>query len=453
MKRLSIAAALVVTGTGAALADPCIVTFDATNPTYSPDDTAITLLFDAFGAVVGNPGTCAPTFAAHSNLPNDPNLFEVYSADYRGDILPSLDDQGEITVEANGRTSTGTFTSGDNPVFTHFIGKEADGTLSSDITVRISNATDPATEAFIDSVDYLRAGTMTRADAEASLAELGSGQASLVTHLDATSWLLGGGTMGLEGPDEVRVLGGVGSYMLGGNARFNLSDGFSLLAGVSLVDQTAGGAGYTGALGKVGLRFVEQAPATARLFGEVGVDVAALNMRFSRTYTSSTGTQTVTGAGNGGLGALYLTGGMLFELDSSNQIALSATAKQSMLGFGDYRETVSAGNLFAADLSNQMAGFTTLKVGADWTAELTEELSLTAHVGLGTTIANQATSAYILGGGTTTGASASTVFAEYGLGLGYEVMPGSTIEAFVQGSTGTNIGTHAQVGAAFRMAF
>jgi hypothetical protein len=68
-------------------------------------------------------------------------------------------------------------------------------------------------------------------------------------------------------------------------------------------------------------------------------------------------------------------------------------------------------------------------------------------------MANQRTSAYILGGGTTTGGYANTVFAEYGLGLGWEVAPGSTIEGFLQGSTGTNIGTHAQIGAAYRMKF
>ena len=68
-------------------------------------------------------------------------------------------------------------------------------------------------------------------------------------------------------------------------------------------------------------------------------------------------------------------------------------------------------------------------------------------------MANQRTSAYILGGGTTTGGYSNTIFAEYGLGLGWEVAPGSTIEGFLQGSTGTNIGTHAQIGAAYRMKF
>ena len=145
--------------------------------------------------------------------------------------------------------------------------------------------------------------------------------------------------------------------------------------------------------------------------------------------------------------------GAFGELDQSNEVVLSATAKESFIGFGDYQEAVSGSNLFAADLSGQVAGFTTVKVGADWTTALATDVDLTAHLGVGTTMANQRTTAYILGGGTTTGGFSSTIFAEYGLGLGYHLTPASTIEGFVQGSTGTNIGTHAQIGAAYRMTF
>ena len=336
---------------------------------------------------------------------------------------------------------------------THYIGKEANGRLESEIEMEITDPEDPATESFIDSIDYALAGTMTRDQAEASLVGLGRAQAAMVTHLDATSGLLTGGNMTLEGDNEVRVLGGIGSFMLGGNIRYNLSDGFSVLAGVSMIDQGAGGAHYTGGLGAAALRFVEPGGASQRFFGEAGVDGGAFRMRFSRTYTDDNSTQTVTGTGIGGLGAIYVRGGMLFELDESNEIVLSATAKQTLVGFGDYREAVSAGNLFAADLSDQFAGFTTVKLGADWTTALTSDVDLTAHLGVGTTMANQRTTAYILGGGTTTGGFANTVFAEYGASLAWHVTPESTIEGFLQGSTGTNIGTHAQIGAAYRMKF
>jgi hypothetical protein len=452
MKRLLTATAILLAGTAVASADPCVIVYDATNPTYAPDDSVITLIPDFFTAFVGNNATCAPSFDAHSNVANDPDTFEVYTADIRGDsFFPS--DEVKITVETNGRTHTETFQSGDNPLMTHYIGKEANGKLESEIEMEITDPEDPATEAFIDSIDYALAGTMTRNQAEASLTGLGNAETAMVTHLDATSGLLTGGNMRLEGPNEVRVLGGLGSYMLGGNLRYNMSDGFSVLAGVSLVDQGAAGAHYTGGLGAVALRFVEPGGASQRFFGEAGVDAGVLRMSFSRTYTDDNSTQTVTGTGLGALGAIYLRGGVLFQLDASNEVVLSATAKQSLVSFGDYRETISAGNLFAADLSDQLAGFTTVKLGADWTTALASDLDLTAHLGIGTTMANQRTTAYILGGGTTEGSFASTVFAEYGAGLAWHLNSQSTIEGFIQGSSGTNIGTHAQIGAAYRMTF
>ena len=55
--------------------------------------------------------------------------------------------------------------------------------------------------------------------------------------------------------------------------------------------------------------------------------------------------------------------------------------------------------------------------------------------------------------GTTEGGYANTVFAEYGAGLAWHLNSQSTIEGFIQGSSGTNIGTHAQIGAAYRMTF
>lgn len=453
MKRLVLTTAVLLAGTALASADPCVIVYDGTNPTYAPiDDNAITLIPDFFSAFVGNNGTCAPSFNAHKNAPNDPDVFEVYSSDIRGDSA-FAGDKVKLTVTTNGRTYTKTFQSGDSPLMTHYIGKEADGKLKSKIVMEITDPEDPSTESFIDSIDYGIAGTMTRTQAEASLTGLGNAETAMVTHLGATSSLLTGGNMTLEGGNEVRALGGVGSFMLGGNVRYNISDGFSVLAGVSIVDQGAAGARYTGGLGALALRFVEPNDAPRRLFGEAGVDGGILRMSFSRTYTDSSGTQTVTGVGTGGLAGVYLRGGMLFELDDSNEIVLSATAKQSFVGFGDYREAVSAGNLFAADLSNQIAGFTTAKLGADWTTALAADLDLTAHLGVGTTIANQRTSAYILGGGTTTGGFANTVFAEYGASLAWHVAPQSTVEGFIQGSSGTNIGTHAQIGAAYRMTF
>ncbi|MBL8597391.1 MAG: hypothetical protein JNL14_06605 [Devosia sp.] len=446
MTKLAILTAAMLVGSSAVAHAASTCEVNPTTPVYAPDDSAISIIFDSFFAEAGNPANCNVSISSKADGTNNPDEFRVYRADYVGFV-----DAGETArfrVKHDGTTEEadveGPKDVGDE-YYSHFIGKDENG----NITSRMRLTQDEGFGTTIDTLDYSLQGTMTRDQAEASLAGLGRAQTAMVTHLDATSGLLTGGNMTLTGDNEVRVLGGVGSFMLGGNVRYNISDGFSVLGGASIIDQGAGGAHYTGGMGALALRFVEP----GGFFGEVGADGGIYRMRFSRTYTDSTGTQTVTGLGTGGIGALYVRGGVVFELDQSNEVVLSATAKQSFVGFGDYRETTSNSNLFSADLAGQTAGFTTVKLGADWTTSLTADVDLTAHVGLGTTMANQRTSAYILGGGTTTGGYASTVFAEYGLSLGWEVAPGSTVEGFVQGSTGTGIGTHAQIGAAYRMKF
>ena len=449
-KRLGFLVAAFLAGSSASAFAATNCDVNPSTPVYSPDDNAISIIFDNFFAEPGIPANCNLAIAANKNTAADPDTFGVYKADYIGFV-----DAGETAhfkVRHNGVTEEGDVVGpkdvGDS-YYQHFIGKGDDGKLTSKMTL----SQDEGFGTVIDTLDYTLQATMTRTDAETSLNGISLSQGALVTHLDATSGLLTGGNMALEGPNEVRVLGGIGSYMLGGNVRYNLSDGFSVLAGISIIDQSAGGASYHGGLGAVAVRYVEPAGTAQRFFAEGGIDAAALSMSFTRTYTDSTGTQTVTGSGTGGLGAFYVKGGMLFTLDESNEVALSATAKQSFLGLSDYREAFSATNLFAADLSGTTVGFTTLKLGADWTTALATDLDLTAHLGGGTTMANQGTTAVVFGGGTTTGTAATTLFAEYGLGLGWHVTPTSTIEGFVQGSTGTGIGTHAQVGAAYKLQF
>lgn len=449
-KRLSFLVAAFLAGSSASAFAATSCDVNPSTPVYSPDDNAISIIFDNFFAEPSIPANCNLAIAANKNTKADPDTFGVYKADYIGFV-----DAGETAhfkVRHNGVTEEGDVVGlkdvGDS-YYQHFIGKGDDGKLTSQMTL----SQDEGFGTVIDTLDYTLQATMTRDDAETSLTNLSLSQGALVTHLEATSGLLTGGNMALEGPNEVRVLGGLGSYMLGGNLRYNLSDGFSVLAGISIIDQSAGGASYHGGLGAIAVRYVEPAGAAQRFFAEGGIDAAALSMSFTRTYTDSTGTQTVTGSGTGGLGALYVKGGMMFTLDDSNEVALSATAKQSFLGLSDYREAFSGSNMFAADLSGTTVGFTTLKLGADWTTALAADLDLTAHLGGGTTMANQGTTAVVFGGGTTTGTGATTLFAEYGLGLGWHVTPTSTIEGFVQGSTGTGIGTHAQVGAAYKLQF
>jgi hypothetical protein len=139
--------------------------------------------------------------------------------------------------------------------------------------------------------------------------------------------------------------------------------------------------------------------------------------------------------------------------DSSNEVLFSAGLSHSALGIGNYVEAddQTFPNFFAADLSGATS-YTTVKAGVDWTTQLTPEVDVTASGHIGAAFGSGA-NADVFGVGPVTGAAQSTVFAQYGLRLGWTLSEGSTLDGFVQGTTGTGIGTHAQVGAAYRMSF
>lgn len=461
MRRLGLAAALLMGTAGVAMADECQV--NPSTPIYSEFDSGISIAFDSFFAEPGNRGTCYLSLPAHngpSDFPdiyddvvNDPDLFEVYTATYKGAV-----EEGEtatIRVEHDGRTDSEQI-EGDLAGFDYvtWAGKDGNGNIVSDTTLTLPTGT----VAFIDTLDYLRFGTMTRDDAEDSVDEIGLAQAGLVTHLDVTAGLLTGGNLSLEGGDEFGMIGGLGSYTFGGNVRYNLAEGFSVLGGVSIFDMGAGGAEAHGVLGAAAIRWVQPDATGFRLFGEGGVQGAGMSMSFSRSYeyeedNVGPATASATGSGDGLLGAGYIRGGVLIEPDANNQIVLSASVKQSVLGISNYSEEVGADNPFAADLSGTEASFTTVKAGVDWTTKLAADVDLTASGAIGSTMGNAGTAAYIFGGGDVVGTPQSALFVEYGARVGWMPTADARIDGFIAGSTGVGIGTHAQVGAAYHMSF
>ena len=190
------------------------------------------------------------------------DTFAVYKADYRGYVDPT--NTAKFSVNNDGVTTEETIAADTDYFVSGFAGTDGTGKIVS--TLKLS-ANDGAS---LDSVDYGLVGTMKKADAETSLADVGQAQTAMITHIDATSGLLTGGNMALTGPDEARIIGGIGSITLGGTVRYNMAEGLSLLSGVSLIRQNVAGADYTGVVGAAALRYVEPGGGSARLFGEVG---------------------------------------------------------------------------------------------------------------------------------------------------------------------------------------
>ncbi|MEQ1768722.1 MAG: hypothetical protein ABL879_02700 [Devosia sp.] len=315
---------------------------------------------------------------------------------------------------------------------------------------------DPALVGTLESMDIFAAWT-TLGSQQDALSDVGQQQAGLITHLDATISLLTSGNLSLEGDNELSVLGAVGSSTLGVHARYNLADGFSLLGGASLVDFEMPGASTSGMIGAGAVRYIQPGGGDMRYFGEAGVNAGAMTFSFTREYDIGLGfTHEATGSGTGMLLGAYGRGGVIWTPDEANEIVFSTTLKQTLFNIDSYTEVDPNGdpNFFAADLSGNSVAYTTLKAGADWTTDLAPDVDLTLSGALGATFGNGGVSAEVFGlPDAVTGEAGSTIFAEYGARLGWTPSPQTRLDGFITGTTGTGIGSHAQVGLAYNLTF
>jgi len=453
MKRIALALGAAIAVTGPVLAAP-----SDCDPTSSP--VGSTQTFSPAGAMdVYSGGPMSASCSISGALPSSgADKYVVYSTDIRGAAYV-YDDSSSVSVtrDAFGDAKTTTH-AGETELDTFVItdryaaGLGYTGGFNGDYATSLTGDG----ELYIDDITVTMAWT-TMAEQKDSFTQLALGQAGIVTHLDGMTNLLTGGNLALEGDNEIGVLGGIGSYMVGATARANIAEGISLLGGVSFVDFKSGGAGASGVNGALALRYVEPSDAAMRFFGEAGVQVGALNVSLSRSFYDSqtfSSDYDATGSGDALLGAVYVRGGIVVEPMPDHEVVVSASLKQSVLGITNYAEDdpLANPNLFAADLSGTGSSFTTVKTGVDWTAQLTDSVDLTASGAVGATFGSGVTGT-VFGVGAVTGEASTVLFAEYGLRLGLEPAPNSRIDAFVQGTTGTGIGTHAQVGAAYRMSF
>jgi hypothetical protein len=446
MYKLLLAVPGLALSTGAALADDCAV--NPSTPTYSPDNNQISLIFDLFEATPIANAKC--TLSIPSLQPSD--KLTVYSASYQGFVEEG--DTTTLTVKNDGSVDSADVPGPqDGEYHTGYVGTGSNGKIDSDLTLALDSSDEDSTTT-LDSIDYVKVAQTTQGELETSLGEVATGETALVTHLGATAGLLVGSDQPLQGDDELSLVGGVGSYMLGLTGRSNFADGWTVLGGVSVVDQSAGGAAYGGVLASAAVRYLDPTTSGFRPFGEAGLTGGGLSATFTRQYDQGTDDAAIgSGTTSAGLGSIYGRGGVLIDLDEANQVAVSGTLQESVLGLGGYDETFANSNIFAASLPGQSARFTTVKATASWTTQLTDALDLTATGSLGATIAHDPVSADVAFAGNLEGAGQGTVFGEYGVRLGWDVSPTTKVDGFVQGSTGTGVGTHAQIGSSVHLKF
>lgn len=441
MKRLVLASGLVLLGsTGAAFAQANGCPQGTISTTISPGNKAYSLLFDA-NEVQRTSDPADPTVVVCEvtvplvGVPK--GTIAVYNAVYDGYVyLQNSGSEANVNIDQSNGDDFSEQYDGDYDDSVSYIGMVAsngDSTIRARTTVDLTDA-DPDDAAGIDSADYAEIGRIT----------LGTDEMAIVTHLGASSELLTGADQPLEGADYVGVFGGVGSAMFGGTGRFNMGEGISILGGLSIIQQGYETSSTSGVVGSVAVRYVQPGVTSFRPFVEGGVTLAGLNTTFIDALPADTSTNML-------LGAVHVRGGVEMPIDEINTVTLGVSAQESALGVDGY--VLTDGGPFTATMPDQVGQFTKLKASASLRSQITPEIDVEATGAVGALIAHSDVVANVDGLGTVTARAPTSLFVEYGVRGGYNLSDSTRVEGFVQGSSSTDYGTHAQVGAAFKMTF
>ncbi|HEV7254329.1 MAG TPA: hypothetical protein VGN97_14690 [Mesorhizobium sp.] len=419
--------------------------------TANPEAGAISVPFDFFEATLDDPAAC--NLAVPSGVAPAPGTFSVYSADYRGFV--SEGDQVQLTVEQDGLIDRA-IVSGpqDGLIFRNYVGDFGTPELNSDIMLALLTAADPDSVAQLDTIDYLLAATTTLDEVEQSLRDIASARTGTMLHLQSTADLLAGGNQPFAGPDELTILGGVGSHLIGLNARYSISPDLTFSGGAGYFDQDLNGANARGVMFTGALRYLPAAPAALRPFAETGVRAAPLSARFTRSYDdgSEDGASAAFSA-DGLFAGAYLEGGVVLTPDTDNQIVLSATVAHDRLRTDAVSEEFGPDNLFAASFDEETTAVTTVKLGAAWTTILAPDLDLTLNGGVGHGAAGGDLDAGIAFVGAVEVEAQDDSFVDYGARLGFKPAESLKADLFLQGVSAREAGTHVFYGGSLSRQF
>jgi hypothetical protein len=383
----------------------------------------------------------------------------AYSSEYRVDSADGDTVHLETTENGITRTATAPGSDDDSVYVRNYVGVIKGDSLQSDIELNVDSPDDNSAE--LVSLDYNFLGYTTLDEQTDSLAQVAASQTAVITHLNTTVGLIVGANQPLEQPDQVGLIGAVGSYTVGVTGHVNLGDGFSLDGGAALFEQSVGGATSDGVLlgGKASYLQPEEG-SSFRLLGNVGISAApSMNMSFSRDYTLfgagpnfSDVPVSVTTSGTGTMVGIWLEGGVLVAPDPNNDIVFTASYARNWINFASISEDQTDANPFALSLDDSTSTYDTIKARAAWTTAITTDVDLTLHAAIGQVFAGNVGGDVTLVGPLTIGGQDET-FAEYGIRADWNVTDSAQLGLFALGSTGSETGTHFQVGTAASMQF
>jgi hypothetical protein len=315
-------------------------------------------------------------------------------------------------------------------------------------------AADPDPVAQLDTIDYLLAATTTLDEVEQSLRDIASARTGTMLHLQSTADLLAGGNRPFAGPDELTILGGVGSHLVGLNARYSISPDLTFSGGAGYFDQDPNGANARGVMFAGALRYLPAAPAALRPFAETGVRAAPLSAASpALTRTARKMAPPPPSAPTGSSPALISKGAFCSRLTPTTRSP--CPPRPPTIGSAPTRCRRSSVPTTSSQppLRRKPRRPPRSKLGAAWTTILAPDLDLTLNAGVGHGAAGGDLDAGIAFVGAVEVEAQDDSFVDYGARLGFKPAESLKADLFLQGVSAREAGTHVFYGGSLSRQF
>jgi len=297
----------------------------------------------------------------------------------------------------------------------------------------------------------------TYANIQSSVTALARSQfAQMVTGRLLSSLLLGANQQ-INGCSCGGGFGSVGSFGLGANGRWSLSDRLSLLAGASYDQFSAQGADVTNApIVAASLRYDLADWGRSRPFFELGAAVSPyMTVNYSRSYANGFVTSTGDGSAIDRSAAVFGRVGWVDRFTPIDEGAVLVDLVRGWQQDGGYSEPVTAVNPFAATVSNGVDSQYVARFGAQYTHLFFDRVEANVNAALAYGFDNRSGSqVYVIDFGPVAPYPLlNSAWAEFGGRLAYRFSQHLVADAFLLGTVGGEAGRTIHVGLGVRYAF
>jgi hypothetical protein len=239
--------------------------------------------------------------------------------------------------------------------------------------------------------------------------------------------------------DCISAFGSAGSFSAGIHGRKELTNNLSLLAGIAYTQYNEGGYHVTSApIGAFALRYDFTDWGSSRPFFDIGTVLTPWEkVRYTRSYDTSLGPVSVTGATNSSNYAVYGRAGWINRLSPRDEVAGSVEFWQLWQRVSGYSDPAAAYNPFDATIANGTDRTNLVKIGGQWTHLYGSSVEANINGGwVQSFAAHSGIVATVTGNGTVVPTIGNQGWFEYGGRLGFRLAEGWAADLFVNGTLG-----------------